>query len=334
MLYLLERASGEHHIALPQEAAIRQRLSHGPAIVHAARCTLHPLDLLEARKVVESVQPDIIAAHTSNAHLTGMLVAGGRPLVVHRRVDFSVQGGLLKRMKYRRPHKYIAVSDAVRQVLVTGGVETSKIDVVHDGVDPPNVSAEFCRTTARDKLSLPSDAFLVVAIGALVPHKGHRVLVDAIHSLRERKHKVRCLIIGEGPERQRLQAQIQQNQLGGVVTLMGHKPDILPILGAADLFCHPSIEEGMGQVILEVMHCGVPIVATSAGGIPELVTDLETAILVAPGRPGVLARAIETCSRGTEASQQRSRRAKKVAHEQFSVNRMVSGTMTAYHSVF
>lgn len=238
---------------------------------------------------VRQVQADLLAAHTSHAHTLCSVV--DRPLVVHRRVDFAPSGG----WKYRRPDAYIAVSEAVAAILKSVGVE--EVRVVHDGVDP------------LSPLPPALDGATVLAVGACVAHKGHNVLAEAAQIL----SGVDIGVAGEGPLR-----------YPGLRHL-GQRSDVAALLAAADVFVHPSLEEGLGQAVIEAMLAGVPVVVSDAGGLPELVGDCG--IIVRKGDAAALAQGIARALAGDHPP---IARAQERARTAFSVSKMVEGTLRVY----
>ncbi|MFZ5480347.1 MAG: glycosyltransferase [Myxococcota bacterium] len=244
---------------------------------------------------LRGVPYDLVAAHTSHAHDVALLC--GLPVVVHRRVDFAIRHA----WKYRRVAGVVAVSEGVARVLRGAGIEN--VHVVHDGVPTP---------ADGPRLDLPGP--LYGAVGALVPHKGHVHLVDAM-----REVPGTLVIAGEGPLRGELERRAGPN-----VRLLGHVDALGGLLRSLDAFVHPSVEEGMGQVILEAMACGCRVVGSRVGGIPEAIGD--TGLLVPPGDPGALALAMR------EVLTQPSGRGVVRAAE-FSVERMVAGTTRAYERI-
>lgn len=236
---------------------------------------------------------DLVAAHTPHAHQAALLC--GRPLVVHRRVDFVPRHP----WKYRRADAIIAVSEAVARVLAAAGIPGA--DVVYDGVEPVAPGAPIA-----------ADGPVWGAMGALVPHKGHRHLVDAMREL-----PGTCLIAGEGPLRDDLAAR------GGNVRFLGQVPPG-DLFASVDVFVHPSVEEGLGQVLVEAMAAGCRIAATTAGGIPEVLGDV--AEYAPPGDPVALAAAMRRAlARPAGEGIERARR--------FSVARMVAETTRVYERV-
>lgn len=249
---------------------------------------------------VHATDADLVAAQTSHAHTLAALCRAleHRPLVVHRRVDFVPGGG----WKYARPDAYVAVSDAVAAIL--RGVGARRVFVVPDGVDalPPAPPAP--------------DGPAVLAVGARVAHKGHAVLAAAAGLLRAGGVDVDIGVAGDGP------------LVFDGLRWLGRREDVPALLAAARVFVHPSVEEGMGQAVIEAMLAGLPVVCSDAGGLPEVVG--ATAIVVPRGDPAALAEGIRRALAGdhppVEAARIRAR-------ERFSVDAMVQGTLDAYRAV-
>lgn len=270
-------------------------------------CELDPLTAFPLRRA--RTPGSILHAHTAHAAgvaaLAGALGAG--PRVAHRRVDFALNGALSRRWKYGGAQGVVAVSGAIADIMAGPGLERSRIAVVPDGLP---VGAEECRWAGVDpaRFAPPSDlekkglrsglardfgidedSFWFANAAALVPHKDHDTLLAAAVIALLQRPKTAFLIAGDGPERERLLASIKRMGLLGKVVLLGQLPDAVPLLKAADAFCLSSWGEGMGSVLLEAAACGLPIAATTAGGIPEVVEDGKSALLCPPRSPEALA---------------------------------------------
>ena len=242
------------------------------------------------------VGADLVAAHTSHAHQN----AAPFPikLVVHRRVDFRPSGG----WKYRRPDGYVAVSRAVADIVSAAGGR--QVEVVYDGVVPLPGAAPA------------PDGPAVLAVGARVPHKGHVHLAAAAALLRARYPDLDVGVAGDGP------------LTWPGVRWLGQRGDVAALLAAARVFVHPSVEEGMGQAVVEAMLAGVPVVVSDAGGLPEVVGD--TGLVVPAGDPAALAAAIAQVLEGRHPPADRARAR---AVERFGVDAMVGGTAAVYRRV-
>jgi len=228
-----------------------------------------PYGLLSLHRAIACTRPDLLAAHTSRAHQLALLQCSV-PVIVHRRVDFPPRR--LSRLKYAAATGFVAVSEAVSTVLQRSGLPASRIRVVHDGVHPPE----------GNPIPRPAGP-LLLAVGALVPHKDHRTLIRAAAI-----GGFRVWIAGEGPLRAPLERLIAE--LRAPVTLLGERSDVPDLLATADLFCHPSALEGLGQVVIEARAMGCRIVACESGGVPEIAGPHAT--LCAPSDPFALASAI------------------------------------------
>lgn len=310
LAYLVEGMRARDHevwVAAPTEGALAARLDTPVLSIPRGN---NPLAAIQLAAHVRRVRPDLVAAQTSHAH--GLCALAGLRPVVHRRVDFAVGRSVGSRWKYGRARLYLAVSRGVARVLEAGGVPAGLIRVVHDGVEPLEPA------TAAPDLAGPGP--LVGAVGALVDHKAHWVLVEAMALLPD----VRCVIAGEGHRRSALEARIDRLGVGDRVRLLGQRRDIAAVFAALDLFVHPSVEEGMGQVVVEAMAAGVPVLVSDAGGLPEVVGD--RAETVPAGDPRRLAEAIRA-RLGREASVET---AILRARQRFSVDAMVEGTLAAY----
>lgn len=246
------------------------------------------------------VSGNLFAAHTPHAH--GICLLANKRTVVHRRVDFQPRHP----GKYQRALGIVAVSRAVARILEGVGVDPARIEVVYDGVEPVEDGPSY------EGLTRP----VYACVGALVNHKGHRYAVDAMFALRGT-----LLIAGEGVNRTALQQRILDRGLVGRVRLLGQLPELGGLFSGIDALVHPSLEEGFGQVVVEAMLAGCRVVATTAGGLPEVVGACGE--LVVPGDADALAVGmLRVLDRPAGEGVARAR--------EFGVDRMVAGTTRAY----
>lgn len=260
------------------------------------------------RNLASEVRPDVIAAHTHHALA---LAVGLAPLVVHRRLDFPPSRASVRR--YSRVRSVVAVSGAVARVLRAAGVE-APIHVVRDAVIPFPLAP------------LPEGPPHLVAVGALVDHKGHEDLVRAMTDL----PGVTLTIAGEGLRRRRLETQVARAGLDHRVRLPGQVADIRSLLRTAHVFVHPSREEGLGQAVIEALTMGRPVVATRAGGLPETVQDLGW--LVPPRCPAALTAALRTALREVDAARATVIAARDRMVARHDVTNLVVQTESAYRA--
>ena len=183
-----------------------------------------------------------------------------------------------------------------------GPAAAAKTIVIHCGADPSVFQpAGEGEPGSGGAAGVSSRAVSIATVASLQPQKGHRNLVDACALLRDRGWSVRCNFAGEGEERPALEAQIRELGLQAVVTLQGALPRdrVVALVGAADVVVQPSVvlssgkTEGIPVALMEALAAARAVVASDVSGIPELVIDGETGLLVPPGRPVALADAIE-----------------------------------------
>jgi glycosyltransferase involved in cell wall biosynthesis len=170
-------------------------------------------------------------------------------------------------------------------------------------------------------------------VGRLTSEKGHRFLISALAYLKQRFGDVRLAIIGDGPERDRLSQQAKQAGVSEKVLFLGLRDDVPVLLKCLDVFVLPSLYEGFGLVILEAMAAQLPVVATTVGGVPDLVTDRQTGILVPPANPQALAEAIAQGLESPALAQRLARNAYKFAQENCELERMIDATENLYREV-
>jgi glycosyltransferase involved in cell wall biosynthesis len=170
-------------------------------------------------------------------------------------------------------------------------------------------------------------------VAALVPHKGQRHLIDAAKVVVQQVPDARFIIAGEGELRPALERQIKDYHLEKHVLLAGFRPDVLSLHKAFDIFVMSSVTEGLGTSLLDAMAAGKPIVATRAGGIPEVVAEEETGLLVPPRDHEALADAIVRLLKDAELRRRMGEAARTRARTFFSAERMVQQTLLVYQRV-
>lgn len=294
------------------------------------------LDLRAAwrlRAAIRRSAIDVVHAHTAHGVTLGAFAVMGTriPLVAARRVDFPLRRGPTSKWKYGRASRIIAVSDAVKRVLVDGGLSAKQIDVVPDGTDVDRPSMPASRNTLR-QLGVPPSAPLVVQVAQLVGHKDPVNFVRAMRVVIDRIPGAHALLVGEGPLRAPATEEARTLRIDGQVHFTGYRDDADSLLAAADVACLSSREEGLGSVLLDSLVFGRPVAATRAGGIPKIVIDGTTSLLVPVEDPAQLGSAIARLLGDPDLRQRMSVAARARASE-FSVARMTERTIAVYEEV-
>lgn len=318
------------------DGELRRRAAEGGDLIPLAPTT--EMDFSAAwrlARVIRQEGPAVVHAH--DPHGVAMAAAAlslGRfappPLfIASRRVDFRLKGNAFSRWKYRQVDGFLCASEAIRQLLLADGVEPDRAILVHEGIDVEHVDAAP-RLDAHVDLWLPHGAPIVGNIAALVAHKGQRDLVDAAQLVVRQAPDTRFLIVGEGELRPVLEQQIHRHGLEKHVILAGFRPDALSLLKAFDVFVMSSVTEGLGTSILDAMACAKPVVATCAGGIPEVVADAQTGFLVPVRDPRALADRLVTLLTRPDLRDAFGRAGRRRVEERFSAERMVAETLAVY----
>jgi glycosyltransferase involved in cell wall biosynthesis len=188
--------------------------------------------------------------------------------------------------------RVITVCQPFADSLARTGVERARIRVLPNSIDPDRRASEQEAHALRRKLDIADNERVILSIGRFSREKGQIDLIRAADHLAQLHPglRFRLVLAGEGPERERVERAAAE--LSGRAVFVGHQRDLRPYYSLADLFVLPSYSEGSPNVILEAMAAGVPIVATTVGGVPETVQDQRTALLVPAGNPRALAGAI------------------------------------------
>lgn len=179
--------------------------------------------------------------------------------------------------------KIIAVSAGIREEMTSVGLNAEKIIVIENGINVNDKDFFTSREEARRLLQIDNKYIVIGCVGSLTPEKGHKVLLHALHYLNTKKdHHLKIVIVGDGPERENLNKLIADKKLEDIVLLAGQKKDVRKLYSAFDVFLLPSYIEGLPMVMLEAMASSIPIVASSVGGIPTVITNGRNGLLSKP----------------------------------------------------
>jgi len=298
------------------------------------------MDIIAFLKLARKMKRDrCLLVHFHDAHSLALGSAAASwmkvPLrVISRKVAFPLKTNPLSHLKYTRDiDAVIAVSQEVKRVLAGGGIDPEKIRVIPDGVDYSSFENASSGGYLRKELSFAPDDFLVGIVAHLADHKGHRYLIEATRVLKARVPKVKVIVVGAGPLRMGLGRQARESRVEEMVFFLGFRDDIPQILASLDLFVLSSTQEGMGSSILEAMASRLPVVASKAGGIPELVGHEETGLLVPPRDPKALAEAIIRIYSDKELGRRLGQKGYELVHRKFSARAMASKVIDAYEQI-
>jgi L-malate glycosyltransferase len=269
----------------------------------------------------------MIHAHDSHSHALADAIARMRdtPIVVTRRVTTMIKNP----RRYKSAGAVIAISNAVRELLLRAGVSSEKIHVIPDAVDLDHVTAQTAWPAEVPPVT--PDTPLIVCVAALTKEKGVDLLIDAAAILRVTHPAARWLVLGDGPDREALEARSKERGTTQVVSLAGFVNAPEAVLGAATIAVQPSHSEGLGSSVLDALALGIPVVATAVGGLPDALAH-GGGVLVPAGSPMELAGAVARLLDDGPA-RERLGQAGRIAAAEFSVAKLVQRTLDVYRSV-
>jgi glycosyltransferase involved in cell wall biosynthesis len=248
-----------------------------------------PLDVNGIRGYLRTVKPDIVHTFLLTASLYGRLAAIMEhvPIVIGTEVNIYERKQrhhiVVERLLAARSACVVASAEAVKTAYVRQlGISADAVRVIYNAVNWERLKATATPEQVRSELGIPLDRLIVGVVATLQDKKGHRVLLDAF-ARTPALGRVWLMLVGDGPERAALEAYAASLGLADRVTFCGTRRDLGNILPAMDVFALPSLWEGLPLALILAMGAGRPVVATRIAGIPEVVTDGETGLLVEPG---------------------------------------------------
>jgi len=288
---------------------------------------LDPALVWRVRRELRRLRPDIVHTHLVHADVYGALGAGGLPLVSTKHNDDRFRLGpfrYVERALARRAKRVIAITEALRQFCVDQvGLPAAKVEVIRYGLD-----ALPAPWGDDGEVPLPEGARILLSVGRLAEQKGVDVAVRALARIREREPAAVLVVLGEGPERPRLEAMA-----GEGVYLPGRVGDVASWYRRAEVLVHPARWEGFGLALLEAMLAGKPVVATDVSSAPEIVAGGETGLLVPPDDPAALADAVLELLADPAHAAAMGEAGLARARNEFSVAKMADRTAALYAAV-
>lgn len=302
--------------------------------------------LLKLHRLIRRGKFDLVHTHTSKAGILGRVAArlAGVPRIVHTPHGHIFTGYygraltrlfiLLERWAATFTDRIIALTDQeIRDHLERGIGRPEQFVSIPSGIEVDALDRAPGQVEAvRAALGLAPDARLIGSVGRLEPVKGHRFLLDALRDLAPRFPDLHLALVGDGELLPELRAQAGRSGLADRVLFLGWRNDVPRLLPAFHLFVLPSENEGMGRALVEAMAAGLPIVASRAGGVPEVLGEGEAGLLVEAANAPALAQAIETLLRDRALGARLGEAARKRAHR-YSVATMLREIEALYRGL-
>jgi glycosyltransferase involved in cell wall biosynthesis len=295
--------------------------------------------ILWLRRLIKSGGFDVVHCHQYSPYTYGWFAHWG----TGARVMFTEHGRfhpdqhrkkarLINPIIARTSSALVAISRATRDALVEYEyLPRNRIDVIYNGIAPLTVDATH-RETLRQELGLATDETVIGTVARLDAVKNQAMMIRATRALRDQNHKVRLLLVGDGPERAALQALTADMELEASVIFTGFQSQPADYLSLMDVFLLPSFTEGTSMTLLEAMSLSIPTVATSVGGTPEIVADGETGILTESDNLSEFTSALKRLLEQSATREQMANKAKQRFSERFLVAQMVEQYQKLYEA--
>ena len=296
------------------------------------------LDLLTAARVTRLCrreQIDIVDAHTGPAHSIAVwakMMGNAAYLVVHKRVASSIRSNPLSRFKhnYKGVDAFVCISEHIAEILRAQLNQPQKCATIHDGIALERFAGKHVPGKLRRELGIADGTALVGNVSAVSNEKDYVTFVDTARILIDRNANAHFAIIGDGPAYPSIASYVRERGLQHHVVMTGQRDDIPEILPDLDVFLMTSAKEGLGTTLLDAFAAEVPVVATRAGGIPEIVADGETGLLADIRSPTQLATQVERYIRDPTLAAGVSSRARALLETAFTTEIMARDTVQLY----
>ncbi len=260
---------------------------------------LGEIDLYSAWRISRLAKKDgynVLHCHSGHSITLGLLAGFFNEkvkIVATRRVVFSIGKGFLHKAKYNssRLEKIICISNAVKDVLESAGINPAKLDVITDGIDITKF-VDSSRARVIDELNPMRNKLIIGTVAALEKDKDYFTLLESARQVLEQRKDILFVALGSGSLEEKLIEKTKQLGIADNFYFVGHKKNVGDYLKAFDIFVFASRNEGLGTSILDAESVGLPVVACRVGGVPEAVLDGENAILVERKNPRELAEAL------------------------------------------
>jgi glycosyltransferase involved in cell wall biosynthesis len=324
-------------------------LSNGPAVRRLERagitvCVLDDMGDAEAIEAVaahlDAVHADVVHNHMYRAEVIGTqaawrLASAGRPRpfvvgTVHSsRIRSEADRELVSDLTPQMDH-LIAVSRAIVRKIEEEGRTGAPVSLIYNGVDLARYAEPDICGTLHGEYPIPTTSPIVGVVARLEPEKGHPTLLEAWPHVLASVPNAHLLIVGEGSQREALEAQATQAGIAASVTFTGRRDDVPAVTAALDVAVLPSYREAQGLSILEAMALSRPVVASAVGGIPEMIDHGRTGLLVPPHDPEALAASIVRLLLDHPYADTLARAGRDLVHERFCVELMVRAVESIY----
>lgn len=319
--------------AQPESELARRAAAQGIPVFYVRMRTNFDLNAIaHLRRLMREQAVDIVNTHSGRDNTLAGLAAKSlrprRPAIVRTR---HLALPISSRFSYTFiPDRIVTVSAYVASYLESAGIPSAKIEAIPTGVNLARYDPDHTRANLRAELNLDADTPLIGTVAILRLKKGHRVLLDAIPKVLAQFPAAHFVFAGDGPQRPNIEKAIAEKNLGAHVHILGLRSDVPNILRALDVFVLPTFEEALGTSFVEAMAMRVPVIGSRVGGVPEVVHDQQTGLLVNAQDVNGLADAINSLLANPVRAQQMGVLGRTLVEQTFTNEHMCDRMLALY----
>lgn len=298
----------------------------------------HTARVSAALKIFQLTQKgsfDVVHANEAHAVTSAWFAGAHRraAFLISRRVGYPLTKSRLALARYQSAARIVAISQWVAEQLANSGAPKEKLVIVYEGVDIPAIPTSEARQRARTRWGISDDTPLLGSVGALLPDKGHELLIRALAQLRQEFPECKLLLAGTGPSKPALDTLAKELGVAEAVIFAGFVADIEVVYQALDVFLFPSFFEGLGTSLLAAMSYEIPSVAFQCCAFAEIIENEKTGLLVEKGNVHEIAKAVTRLLTDKQFAQTIGKAGRQRIAEVFSSERMVAEMTKVYREV-
>jgi glycosyltransferase involved in cell wall biosynthesis len=321
-------------LGVPVSVLDESRTSAGQIVQELTRLLrLYAVDIVHTHRYKDTVLGAMAAALAGVPGLVRTVHGRSEPMRGWAQAKYRVYDTLDRAVLRWYANGMIAVSTVVAKSLEPLASSSAPVISLPNGINLSQVRPARFRRDVRHELGVDAGTPLVGAIGRLSPVKGHATFLEAARATLEAVPGARFVLVGDGELAAELKARAARLGIDRACAFLGARHDVYDLLSAMDVFVLPSLDEGIPMALLEAMAIGTPVVATAVGGVPEVVTDGTTGLLVPPADPAALAAACLALIRDRQRAQSLAARARDEVVARFSHERHGARLVDFYRQV-
>lgn len=292
----------------------------------------HPCDILHTHRYKENILGGLLKNSSGCRALVQTVHGLPEPFSGFAAIKSAITRGLNEVIKRRYVDQLVAVSEDIKKTLQEL-FPAERISVIRNSIDPNSMSIHTSNSALRNEFGIADDHILLGTVGRLVPVKAMEVFLHAAAEIVAAFPLASFIIVGDGPERKKLEELAGQLELGDKLLFTGFREDALDIVNAMDIFVMTSLHEGIPTALLEAMYLAKPVVVSAVGGLPEVVNTGASGVLVQDITPAAFAQACFKLIVNTEARIALGRAAHARIVSEFAISQNANALINLYREL-